>query len=72
MSLSQEPFSLPPKIILADEPAGTLDSKSTKEIIELFARLNKEKGMTILQVTHSDETAMYGTRTVVIDSGKKI
>jgi len=72
VSLSQEPFSLPPKIILADEPAGTLDSKSTKEIIELFARLNKEKGMTILQVTHSDETAMYGTRTVVIDSGKKI
>lgn len=61
-----------PKIILADEPTGNLDSKSTKEIMELFARLNKEKGMTILQVTHSDETAMYGTRTVVIDSGKII
>jgi putative ABC transport system ATP-binding protein len=59
-----------PKVILADEPTGNLDSKSTKEIMELFARLNKEKGMTILQVTHSDDTAKYGTRTVVIDSGK--
>ena len=59
-----------PKIILADEPTGNLDSKSTKEIMELFAKLNKEKGMTILQVTHSSETADYGTRTVIIDSGK--
>lgn len=59
-----------PKIILADEPTGNLDSKSTKEIMDLFARLNKEKGMTILQVTHSDECAEYGTRTVRIDSGK--
>lgn len=59
-----------PRLILADEPTGNLDSKSTKEIMELFAKLNKENGMTILQVTHSDETAQYGTRTVVIDSGK--
>lgn len=59
-----------PKIILADEPTGNLDSKSSKEIMELFAKLNKEKGITILQVTHSDETAKYGTRTVIIDSGK--
>jgi putative ABC transport system ATP-binding protein len=40
--------------------------------MELFARLNKEKGMTILQVTHSDECAAYGTRTVRIDSGKTV
>ena len=59
-----------PKVILADEPTGNLDSKSTAEIMELFAKLNKEKGMTILQVTHSSETAEYGTRTVIIDSGK--
>ena len=59
-----------PKVILADEPTGNLDSKSTSEIMELFAKLNKEKGMTILQVTHSSETAEYGTRTVIIDSGK--
>ena len=61
-----------PAVILADEPTGNLDSKSTREIMELFARLNKEKGMTILQVTHSDECASYGTRTVRIDSGKTV
>ena len=44
----------------------------TKEIMELFARLNKEKGMTILQVTHSEECATYGTRTVVLDSGRTV
>ena len=61
-----------PEVILADEPTGNLDSKSTGEIMELFARLNKEKGMTILQVTHSEECASYGTRTVRIDSGKTV
>ena len=61
-----------PQVILADEPTGNLDSKSTREIMELFARLNKEKGMTILQVTHSEECASYGTRTVRIDSGKTV
>ena len=61
-----------PSVILADEPTGNLDSKSTKEIMELFARLNKERGMTILQVTHSDECAAYGTRTVRLDNGKTI
>ena len=61
-----------PAVILADEPTGNLDSKSTGEIMELFARLNKEKGMTILQVTHSEECASYGTRTVRIDSGKTV
>ena len=59
-----------PSIILADEPTGNLDSKSTAEIMELFARLNKEKGLTILQVTHSEKCAEYGTRTVLLDSGK--
>ena len=61
-----------PSVILADEPTGNLDSKSTKEIMELFARLNIERGMTILQVTHSDECAAYGTRTVRLDNGKTI
>ncbi len=61
-----------PAIILADEPTGNLDSKSTDEIMELFARLNKEKGVTILQVTHSEHCASYGTRTVMLDSGKTV
>jgi putative ABC transport system ATP-binding protein len=61
-----------PKIILADEPTGNLDKKSTIEIMELFKRLNQERGLTILQVTHSEECASYGTRTVVLDSGKTV
>jgi putative ABC transport system ATP-binding protein len=61
-----------PAVILADEPTGNLDSKSTKEIMELFKRLNVEKGMTILQVTHSEECASYGTRTGRIDNGKTV
>lgn len=61
-----------PKIILADEPTGNLDKKSTGEIMDLFRRLNQEKGLTILQVTHSEECATYGTRTVVLDSGRTV
>ena len=61
-----------PKVLLADEPTGNLDKKSTGEIMDLFKRLNQEKGLTILQVTHSEECAKYGTRTVVLDSGKTV
>jgi putative ABC transport system ATP-binding protein len=61
-----------PSIILADEPTGNLDAASTREIMELFQRLNKEKGMTILQVTHSEQCAEYGTRIVRIEDGKTI
>ena len=61
-----------PAVILADEPTGNLDSKATAEIMELFRRLNQEKGITILQVTHSKECAEYGTRTIVLDNGKMV
>lgn len=61
-----------PEVILADEPTGNLDAASTKEVMELFSRLNKEKGLTILQVTHSSECASYGTRTVMLENGKTI
>ena len=40
--------------------------------MDLFSRLNKEKGLTILQVTHSEKCASYGTRTVVLENGKTI
>lgn len=59
-----------PEIILADEPTGNLDSKSSQEILELFKRINEEKGVTILQVTHSDNAASYGNRVVRLDNGK--
>ena len=59
-----------PELLLADEPTGNLDSKSTTEIMELFKRLNEEKGLTILQVTHSSETAEYGKRIIRLANGK--
>ena len=61
-----------PEIILADEPTGNLDKESGKNIMELFRKINLEKGMTILQVTHSDENSRYGTRIVRLDTGKLI
>ena len=61
-----------PKIILADEPTGNLDSVSSNEIMDLFRRLNKEKGLTFLQVTHSEKCAEYGTRTVILENGKTV
>jgi putative ABC transport system ATP-binding protein len=61
-----------PAVILADEPTGNLDAKSSVEIMELFSKLNKEKGMTILQVTHSERCASYGTRIVKLENGKTV
>ena len=61
-----------PEIILADEATGNLDSKSGAEIMDLFRRLNQEKGITILQVTHSKKCADYGTRTVVLENGRTV
>lgn len=58
-----------PKIIMADEPTGNLDSKSGKEIIELFHQLHRE-GRTIILVTHDLELAKQAQRLVIIKDGK--
>lgn len=58
-----------PSIILADEPIGNLDSKSGQEIMKLFKRINEEKKITILQVTHSEEATEYGTRVINLKDG---
>lgn len=58
-----------PEIILADEPIGNLDSKSGMEIMKLFKRINQEKGKTIVQVTHSMESAAYSQRTINLKDG---
>lgn len=63
---------LKPSIIFADEPIGNLDSKSGKEVMELFKKINKEEGITILQVTHSEESAEYGNRIIRLKDGKII
>ena len=61
-----------PKIILADEATGNLDSKTGQDIMELFKKINKEKGITILQVTHSEEIANYGDRIIQLKDGQII
>ena len=61
-----------PEIILADEPTGNLDKASGENIMELFKKINEEKGMTILQVTHSDKNSEYGSRVVKLDNGKLV
>ncbi|MFO7631996.1 MAG: ABC transporter ATP-binding protein [Caldilinea sp.] len=58
-----------PSMILADEPTGNLDSKTSVEIMELFQRLNKERGITIVFVTHNPETAEYCHRIVRVRDG---
>jgi len=57
-----------PKLLLADEPTGNLNSKQGEEIMDLFKELNKE-GVTIIQVTHSEKNASYGSRTINLLDG---
>lgn len=59
-----------PEILMLDEPTGSLDSRATQEVMELLLALNREKGVTVVQVTHSTATAEYGTRTVVLSDGQ--
>jgi putative ABC transport system ATP-binding protein len=58
-----------PKLILADEPTGNLNSKQGEEIMELFKQLNEE-GVTIIQVTHSEKNAEYGSRIIHLLDGR--
>lgn len=58
-----------PKILLADEPTGNLDTKSSMEIIELFRKLNQERGQTIVMVTHSSELGGMADRIIRFRDG---
>lgn len=58
-----------PKLLLADEPTGNLNSKQGEEIMELFKQLNNE-GTTIIQVTHSEKNAAYGKRIINLLDGR--
>ena len=59
-----------PELLLADEATGNLDTVSGTEIMSLFQRINREKGITILQVTHSPSCAACGNRVVNIENGR--
>ena len=61
-----------PKLILADEPTGNLNSKQSEEIMQLFKQLNEEEGVTIIQATHSESNAAYASRTIHLLDGSKI
>ena len=58
-----------PQIILADEPTGNLDSKSGKEIMDILVNLNKEKGVTLLIITHDKNIAKYADRLIRLKDG---
>jgi putative ABC transport system ATP-binding protein len=59
-----------PKLLLADEPTGNLNSKQGEDIMELFKKINEEDGVTIIQVTHSEKNAAYGKRIINLLDGR--
>ena len=59
-----------PKILLLDEPTGNLDSKTSREIMELLQSINNEYKTTIVQVTHSSLNARYGNKIISIEDGR--
>ena len=58
-----------PQLILADEPTGALDSRTSVEIMGIFQRLNKEKGITVVLVTHEPDIAHYSNRIIQFKDG---
>ncbi len=58
-----------PRLIVADEPTGNLDSQNSHELLSIFRRLNKEQGVTILMVTHDATIASYSTKVLRIKDG---
>lgn len=59
-----------PKIILADEPTGNLNSRQGEEIMEMFKKLNEEEGVSIIQVTHSESNAAYASKIIHLLDGE--
>jgi putative ABC transport system ATP-binding protein len=61
-----------PRIILADEPTGALDTKTSREIMEIFRDLNRDHSITVVVVTHSDEVATYADRIIRFRDGRLV
>jgi putative ABC transport system ATP-binding protein len=59
-----------PALILADEPTGNLDSRTSVEVMEIFQRLNRDRGITLVLVTHEPDIADYAKRVVVFKDGR--
>jgi putative ABC transport system ATP-binding protein len=61
-----------PSLILADEPTGNLDSKTSEEIMNIFSNLNKDKGITIIMVTHEHDIGAYANKRIIMKDGQII
>jgi putative ABC transport system ATP-binding protein len=61
-----------PSILLADEPTGNLDTRTSIEVMDIFQRLNRERGITVLLITHEVDIAEYGTRIVSFRDGQVV
>ncbi len=61
-----------PELILADEPTGNLDSRTSVEIMEVLQRLNREKGITVVLITHDADIAQYAERIVGFRDGRLV
>jgi len=61
-----------PSILLADEPTGNLDTRTSIEVMDIFQRLNRERGITVLLITHEQDIAEYGTRMVQFRDGQVV
>ncbi len=61
-----------PSILLADEPTGNLDTRTSIEVMGIFQRLNRERAITVVLITHESDIAEYGTRTVVFRDGQVV
>jgi putative ABC transport system ATP-binding protein len=59
-----------PSILLADEPTGNLDTKTSEEIMRIFQRLNRDMGITIIMITHEPDIASFAKRVIVFRDGK--
>lgn len=59
-----------PRLLLADEPTGNLDTRTGREILDTFARLNSERGLTVVMITHDRQVAQYASRSLELRDGR--
>lgn len=59
-----------PSVLMLDEPTGSLDNRSTTDVMELLTDLNRQFGITVIQVTHSPQAAAYGNRIIRLSDGE--
>ena len=61
-----------PRLLLADEPTGNLDTATSQEVMDVFARLREEHGLTLVIITHERDIAAWGTRTIDFKDGQVV